>query len=160
MSLINNSKNFEYQIQVRRSFLEELGIHENWTIVDILFREFYTGSDHDLTEDEREILKSLFTTKFYVNLEQHYGHVTMQGDVNASKVLPKEYEKWEDYLRKYEKYIVSGTHLTSFAVQEPGGTMILRARYGETTKSGHSSDFTPYFGTGMIIFQFQFTVGK
>ena len=34
--------------QVRRSFLEELGVVDNWTLVDMLFREFYTGSDTDL----------------------------------------------------------------------------------------------------------------
>lgn len=127
-------------------------MHENWTIVDILFREFYTGSDTDLTNEERDVLKALFTTKFYVNLEQQYSYITTRGDANASKALPKQYEKWEAYLEKYREYIVSGTHLTSFAVQEPAGTMILRARYGEKTKSGQSSDFNQYFGTGIIIF--------
>ena len=136
--------------QVRRSFLEELGVHNNWTIVDILFREFYTGSDNDLTTDERSVLESLFTTKLYVHKEQEYGYITMQGEANASQELPKLYEKWEEYLENYREYIVSGTHFTSFAVQEPMGTMILSARYGEKSKNGQSSDFNPYFGTGII----------
>ena len=42
---------------MRRSFLEELGVFNNWTTVDLLFREFYTGSDHELTEHERHIME-------------------------------------------------------------------------------------------------------
>ena len=42
---------------MRRSFLEELGVFNNWTTVDLLFREFYTGSDHKLTEHERLIME-------------------------------------------------------------------------------------------------------
>ena len=53
-----------FNFQVRRSFLEELGVHENWTIVDMIFREFYTGSEEDLNDNERQILEDLFTTKF------------------------------------------------------------------------------------------------
>ena len=125
-------------------------MHDNWTVVDILYREFYTGSDTDLTKEERKILESLFTTKYYVNLEQEYGHMTMMGEKNASRILPKEYEEWEDYLNKYRDLIVTGTHFTTFAVQQPAGTMILSARYGEQTKNGHHSEFNPYFGTGKM----------
>ena len=105
-----------------------------------------------MTKEERSILESLFSTKYYVNLEQEYGHMTMMGEKNASKVLPQEYEKWEKYLNKYRDLIVTGTHFTTFAVQQPAGTMILRARYGEQTKSGQHSEFNPYFGTGKKIF--------
>ena len=59
-------------LQVRRSFLEELGIHNNWTVVDMIFREFYTGSDADLTPEEIRILQSLFTTQSYVQREIEY----------------------------------------------------------------------------------------
>ena len=124
-------------------------MHENWTIVDILYREFYTGSETDLTPKERTLLESLFTTKHYVNLEQEYGFITTKGDAHAAKVLPQEYKEWEDYLEQYRDYVVSGTHFTSFAVQQPAGTMILRARYGEHSKSGELSEFSPYFGTGI-----------
>ena len=92
-----------------------MGVHDNWTFVDILYREFYTGSDTDLTKEERAILESLFSTKYYVNLEQEYGHMTMMGEKNASKVLPQEYKEWEKYLNKYRDLIVTGTHFTTFA---------------------------------------------
>ena len=42
--------------------MEELGVHNNWTVVDMLFREFYTGADRDLTAAEKEILEELFST--------------------------------------------------------------------------------------------------
>ena len=44
-------------LQVRRSFLQELEVHNNWSVVDMLFREFYTGSDRDLAADERAALE-------------------------------------------------------------------------------------------------------
>ena len=44
-------------MQVRRSFLQELEVHNNWSVVDMLFREFYTGSDKDLAPEERAALE-------------------------------------------------------------------------------------------------------
>ena len=32
-------------------------MHNNWSVVDLLFREFYTGSDRDLAADERAALE-------------------------------------------------------------------------------------------------------
>ena len=98
--------------QVRRSFLEELGIHNNWTVVEMIFREFYTGSDKDLSPEERRILQSLFTTQSYVKREIEYSYTSTVGSVNVSAL-----EGWSNYLEKYREYIVSGTHFTNFAVQ-------------------------------------------
>ena len=42
---------------MRRSFLQELEVHNNWSVVDMLFREFYTGGDKDLTAAEKEALQ-------------------------------------------------------------------------------------------------------
>ena len=39
---------------------------DNWTLVDMIFREFYTGSETDLTEDERSRLEELFSTRYQV----------------------------------------------------------------------------------------------
>ena len=99
-------------LQVRRSFLEELGIHENWTVVDMIFREFYMGSDEDLTPSERQILTTLFETQFYVEREIEYSYTSSLGSVNKTAL-----QNWKGYLKKYHKYIVSGTHFTNFAVQ-------------------------------------------
>ena len=83
--------------------------------------------------------------------------MTLLGEKNASRVLPQEYEEWEDYLEKYRDLILTGTHFTTFAVQQPAGTMILRARYGEQTKNGRHSEFNPYFGTGTRVAYSLFT---
>ena len=61
---------------MRRSFLEELGVFNNLTTVDLLFREFYTGSDHKLTEDERHIMEgrqSLHNLAISPILVGHFG---------------------------------------------------------------------------------------
>ena len=133
-------------LQVRRSFLEELGVHENWTIVDMLFKEFYTGSDEDLTPEERQTLEELFESQFYVEREIEYNYISTTGRANDT-----DYRNWKSYLEKYREYIISGTHFTNFAVQEPGGIMVLKAKYGGLSKSGESSDFNPYFGTDVGI---------
>ena len=35
--------------------------------------------------------------------------------------------------------------------KEPGGVMILKASYGTTSRPGNSTDFNPYFGTDVGI---------
>ena len=97
---------------MRRSFLEELGIHKNWTVVDMIFREFYTGSTSDLKPEERQILESLFVTRSYVEREIEYSYTSSLGSVNKTALA-----NWKGYLKKYYNYIVSGTHFTNFAVQ-------------------------------------------
>jgi len=32
------------------------------TIVDLLYQQFYTGSEHEPSEEEQEFMKSLFTS--------------------------------------------------------------------------------------------------
>ncbi len=78
----------------------------------MIFREFYTGSQADLTPDERQELEALFTTQFYVRSEIEYSYTTTKGYVNESAL-----ENWREYLEKYSQYIVTGTHFTNFAVQ-------------------------------------------
>ena len=63
----------------------------------------------------------LFSSEFYVKREIEYNFISNLGSANEST-----YEKWKEYLDKYRRYIVGGTHFTNFAVQEPGGIMILR----------------------------------
>ena len=78
----------------------------------MIFREFYTGSNTDISPEERQILQSLFTTKSYVEREIEYSYTSTMGAVNQTAL-----ENWAQYLDKYREYIVSGTHFTNFAVQ-------------------------------------------
>ena len=78
----------------------------------MIFREFYTGSNKDISPEERQILQSLFTTKSYVEREIEYSYTSTMGAVNQTAL-----ENWAQYLEKYREYIVSGTHFTNFAVQ-------------------------------------------
>ena len=57
-----------------------------WLFTRTFFsREFYTGSDRDLTEGEREILEELFSTKLYVQKEIEYSYISTQGSVSQSR---------------------------------------------------------------------------
>ena len=78
----------------------------------MIFREFYTGSDVDLSESERKILESMFSSQSYVEREIEYGYMSTKGHINKTAL-----ENWKDYLEKYYKYIITGTHFTNFAVQ-------------------------------------------
>ena len=111
MCLMKNLKCIS-MFQIRRSFLEELGINKNWSVVDMIFREFYTGSDEDLSPSERGLLESMFSSQFYVEREIEYGYITTKGTVNKTAL-----KNWKGYLKKYGKYILRGTHFTNFAVQ-------------------------------------------
>jgi hypothetical protein len=48
--------------QVRKSFFNDLNINNNVTIVDLLYQQFYTGSETYPTPEEQEFMKSLFTS--------------------------------------------------------------------------------------------------
>ncbi len=48
--------------QVRKSFFNDLNINNNVTIVDLLYQQFYTGSETQPSTDEQEFMKSLFTS--------------------------------------------------------------------------------------------------
>ena len=76
--------------------MEELGVHNNWPVVDMLFREFYSGSDEDLSEEDRKVLSDLFSSKFYVQKEIEYSYISTVGYVNQTAM-----ENWKDYLHKY-----------------------------------------------------------
>ena len=67
--------------QVRKSFFSELNINDNATVVDLLYQQFYTGSDKNSTPEEQEFMKNLFTSETYVKNEYRYYHITQKGDL-------------------------------------------------------------------------------
>ena len=67
--------------QVRKSFFSELNINDNATVVDLLYQQFYTGSDNLPTSEEQEFMKNLFTSETYVKNEYRYYHITKKGDL-------------------------------------------------------------------------------
>ena len=48
--------------QIRKSLLRGLGL-KNYDDIDLLYRQFYTGSDRNLTEKEMETIRSLATSE-------------------------------------------------------------------------------------------------
>ena len=43
--------------KVRKSFFNDLGIQNNVSIVDLLYEQFYTGSDTEPSQEEKEFMK-------------------------------------------------------------------------------------------------------
>ena len=48
--------------QIRKSLLRGLGL-KTYDDIDLLYRQFYTGSDRNLTEKEMETIRSLATSE-------------------------------------------------------------------------------------------------
>ncbi len=55
-------------------------------IASLQFREFYIGSDQDLTDSERATLEELFSTKLYVQKEIEYSYISTKGSVSQSRM--------------------------------------------------------------------------
>ena len=49
--------------------------------MDLLYQQFYTGSDNLPTSEEQEFMKNLFTSETYVKNEYRYYHITKKGDL-------------------------------------------------------------------------------
>ena len=43
--------------KVRKSFFNDLGIQNNVSIVDLLYEQFYTGSDTEPSQEEKDFMK-------------------------------------------------------------------------------------------------------
>ena len=106
-------------LQVRKSFFNDLNINNDISIVDLLYQQFYTGSDTNATEEEQEFMRKLFTSETYVKSELKYARITQRGNVEDSQL-----SNWTAYLEKYRDYIEKGFQFTRLAVQEPYGKSI------------------------------------
>ena len=53
--------------QIRKSLFRGLGI-KNYSDIELLYNQFYSGIDRDLTQSERDIISSLATSEVVVKL--------------------------------------------------------------------------------------------
>ncbi|TRY72690.1 hypothetical protein TCAL_05397 [Tigriopus californicus] len=107
--------------QVRKSFFNDLDIDNNVSVVDLLYEQFYTGSEHEPLPDEKEFMKSLFKSETYVKNEFRYHRITSKGHSVETQL-----SNWTAYLDKFQEWIEQGFQFTRLAVQEPYGVMILQ----------------------------------
>ncbi len=103
---------------MRKSFFNDLDINNNVSIVDLLYEQFYTGSEEEPTQSEKEFMKTLFRSEKFVRSEYTYAKVT--GSTKAND--------WREFLDQHGKWIEKGSQFTRLAVQEPYGVMILQVR--------------------------------
>ena len=133
--------------QVRESFFLDMELDSSHPqgseIIELLYKQFYSGSKKKTTEIEMDEIKNFLTSKNYVIAEFKYHNITSKDN----KTLKKKLKNFEDYLAFFQPQIEKGAQLTRLAVQEPLGHMILKASYGNITKPGTSKDFMPHFGT-------------
>lgn len=117
-------------IKVRKSFFNDLNINNNVTIVDLLYQQFYTGSDTYPTLEEQEFMRTLFTSETFVQNEFRYHRITRRGSFNDSQL-----GNWTAYLDRFREYIEKGFQFTRLAVQEPYGVMILKVAVQRCSKN-------------------------
>lgn len=51
--------------QVRKSFFNDLNINNNVSVVDLLYEQFYTGSDDEPDEEKEDFMRELFRSGNY-----------------------------------------------------------------------------------------------
>ena len=90
-------------------------------MVDLLYQQFYTGSDTYPTPEEQEFMRNLFTSETFVKHEFRYHRITRRGSFDEN-----ELGNWTSYLERFREYIEKGFQFTRLAVQEPYGVMILK----------------------------------
>ena len=94
-------------LQVRKSFFNDLDINNNLTIVDLLYQQFYTGSDTYPTPEEQEFMRNLFTSETFVKHEFRYHRITRRGHFDESQL-----SNWTSYLERFREYIEKGFQFT------------------------------------------------
>ena len=103
--------------QVRESFFldMELNSRESKYIMDLLYKQFYSGSLQSTTESEKRNIKAFLTSENYVKAEFLYHNIT-------TKQKFGNFNNFEEYLAMFKDGIEKGAQLTRLAVQEPLGT--------------------------------------
>ena len=84
--------------KVRKSFFNDINIHNNVTLVDLLYQQFYSGSKYPPTLENQETIRRLFTSEPYVKSEYQYHRITNKGNVNEQQI----HENWTSYLEEYK----------------------------------------------------------
>ena len=132
--------------QVRESFFLDMDLDPkaNQSLIELLYRQFYSGSDDKAqSEADQDLIKNFLNSDKYVKAEFNYYNQTIGG----TRKYQKEIKDHKSYRSKFSKLIEKGAQFTRLAVQEPLGHMILKASFGNRTKPGTSKDFMPHFGT-------------
>ena len=84
--------------KVRKSFFNDINIHNNVTLVDLLYQQFYSGSNNLPTLEKQETIRRLFTSEPYVKSEYQYHRITNKGNVDEQQL----HENWTSYLEEYQ----------------------------------------------------------
>ena len=124
---------FTLSLQVRKSFFNDLNINDNVSVVDLLYEQFYSGSDTEPTPQEETLMKNLFRSEVYVKHEYRYHNIIRRGnkrpvseDSEVGGEDDDDLSLWREHLEKYGEYVEKGFQFTRMAVQEPDGVMILQ----------------------------------
>ena len=75
-------------------------------------------------------------------------HTAMMVDSNTTDVT--NYMKgfnWKQFLRENKNYIKGFDFIRDMAVEDPGDSPIITARYGHQVMRKNATDFLPFFGT-------------
>ena len=75
-------------------------------------------------------------------------HSAMMAESNSTDIRKfMEGFKWKQFLKKNEPYIKGFDFIRDMAVEDPGDSPIISARYGHHTMRKNATDFLPFFGT-------------
>ena len=131
--------------QIRKSLLNGLGL-KRYDDIDLLYRQFYTGIDKNLTDTELQIIQVLATSEaMLTKLKSYWAMVAETNSTDIKEVMNSF--NWIDFLEKHWGYIKTFDFIRDMVVEDPGDTPIIYASYGNRTIRQNATDLLPFFGT-------------
>ena len=75
-------------------------------------------------------------------------HSTMMAKSNTTDIKSHmDGFDWKKYLKRNQNYIKGFDFIRDMAVEDPGDSPIINARYGQQQMRKNATDFLPFFGT-------------
>ena len=131
--------------QIRKSSLLGLGV-KNDNDIDLLYRQFYSGMDRNLTMEEMRKIIILATSDGMLTKLRSFRAMVEESNSTYILELMKNFNKTE-FLKKHWRNIIKLDFIRDIVVEDPGDSPILSARYGHHQMRENATDFLPFYGT-------------
>eukprot|EP00094_Tigriopus_californicus_P006437 TCALIF_06199-PA protein Name:"Protein of unknown function" AED:0.31 eAED:0.34 QI:0/0/0/0.33/1/1/3/0/625 len=138
------SNTFPIINQIKKSLFRRLKQTHPKLEIDLLYHQFYTGINRPLTEEEQETITQIATSEFMVTrLMQHWSMFLSSNTTNVD--ISKD--DWLEFLQNNSDFVGSFDYVRDMAVENPGESSVLFARYGNFSMKPNGTNFLPFFGT-------------
>jgi len=137
--------------QIRKSLFRGLEVSKTRHI-ELFLQTFYSGRAANLTEEEMEIIQSYATREKIVKKLMLHWHLisdTNSTDRSApsNQNLSAYLDTWETFLAHNREFIEHFDFIRDLAVEDPGDSPVILAKFGSEVLPQNTTSFLPFFGT-------------